>query len=83
MAEVRCYVTGSKESFDELFERANVRFADYNSRTNVYTVDIRLPSTIVNHEPKYRFHRLKTISGLLKKLERYDCLTNNLSSLNI
>ena len=83
MAEVRCYVTGSKESFDELFERANVRFADYNSRTNVYTVDIRLPSTIVNHEPKYRFHRLKTISGLLKNLERYDCLTNNLSSLNI
>ena len=74
MAEVRCYVTGSKESFEELFERANVRFADYNSRTNVYTVDIRLPSEIVNHEPKYRFHRLKTISGLLRKLERYNCL---------
>ena len=74
MAEVRCYVTGSRESFDELFERANVRFAEFNTRTGIYSVDIRLPSAIVNHEPKYRFHRLKTISGLLRKLERYNCL---------
>ena len=74
MSTVRCYVTGSKESFEELFERANVRFADYNSRTSVYTVDIRLPSQIVNHKPKYRFHRLKTISGLLKKLKIHNCL---------
>ena len=74
MSTVRCFLKGTKEDYEELFERANVRFADYNSRTNVYTVDIRLPSEIVNHEPKYRFHRLKTISGLLRKLERYNCL---------
>ena len=74
MTEVRCFVTGSIESFEELFKKANIRFVAYNSRTNIYTVDIRLPSEIVNHEPKYRFHRLKTISGLLRKLERYNCL---------
>ena len=74
MSTVRCFVKGTKEQFDKLFERANVRFADYNSRTSVYTVDIRLPSHIVNHKPKYRFHRLKTINGLLKKLTLHNCL---------
>lgn len=74
MSTVRCFLKGTKEENEELFERANVRFVEYNSRTSIYTVDIRLPSEIVNHEPKYRFHRLKTISGLLRKLERYNCL---------
>lgn len=74
MAEVRCSVKGTKEQFDELFERANIRFGEYNSRTSIYMVDIRLPSEIVNHKPKYRFHRLKTISGLLRKLDRHNCL---------
>ena len=76
MAEVRCFVKGTKEQFDKLFETVNVRFAEFNTRTGIYSVDIRLPSHIVNHKPKYRFHRLKTISGLLRKLERYNCLVS-------
>lgn len=77
MSTVRCFLKGTREEYEELFERANVRFGEYNTRTNIYTVDIRLPSEIVNHEPKYRFHRLKTITGLLRKLDRYNCLTAN------
>ena len=74
MAEVRCFVKGTKEQFDKLFETVNVRFAEFNTRTGIYSVDIRLPSHIVNHKPKYRFHRLKTIKGLLKKLTLHNCL---------
>ncbi len=74
MAEVRCFVKGTKEQFNKLFETVNVRFAEFNTRTGIYSVDIRLPSHIVNHKPKYRFHRLKTINGLLKKLTLYNCL---------
>ena len=78
MAEVRCFVKGTKESFEELFERANVRFADYNSRNSVYTVDIKLPSHIINHKPTNRFHYIKTIRGMLRKLERKGLLNEQL-----
>ena len=77
MSTVRCFLKGTKEEYEELFNRANVRFGEFNTRTGIYSVDIRLPSHIVNHKPKYRFHRLKTISGLLKKLDRYNCLIAN------
>ena len=76
MAEVRCYVTGSKESFDELFERANVRFGEYHN--GVWQVDLRLPSHIINHAPTNRFHYIKTIRGLLRKLERKGLLNEQL-----
>ena len=74
MAEVRCFVKGTKEQFDKLFETVNVRFAEFNTRTGIYSVYIRLPSHIVNNKPQYRFHRLKTINGLLKKLTLHNCL---------
>ena len=72
MSTVRCFLKGTKEEYEELFDRANVRFGEYHN--GLWQVDIRLPSHIINHEPKYRFHRLKTISGLLRKLDRYNCL---------
>lgn len=34
MAEVRCFVKGTKEQFYELFEPVNVRFAEFNTRTH-------------------------------------------------
>ena len=72
MSTVRCFLKGTKEEYEELFNKANVRFGEYHN--GVWQVDIRLPSHIVNHKPKYRFHRLKTINGLLKKLTLHNCL---------
>lgn len=72
MSTVRCVLKGTKEEYQELFDKANVRFGEYHN--GVWQVDIRLPSHIVNHKPKYRFHRLKTINGLLKKLTLHNCL---------
>ena len=72
MSTVRCFLKGTKEEYEELFDKANVRFGEYHN--GVWQVDIRLPSHIVNHKPKYRFHRLKTINGLLKKLTLHNCL---------
>lgn len=72
MSTVRCFLKGTKEEYEELFNKANVRFGEYHN--GVWQVDIRLPSHIINHKPKYRFHRLKTINGLLKKLTLHNCL---------
>ena len=72
MSTVRCVLKGTKEEYQELFDKANVRFGEYHN--GVWQVDLRLPSHIVNHKPKYRFHRLKTINGLLKKLTLHNCL---------
>ena len=72
MSTVRCVLKGTKEEYQELFDKANVRFGEYHN--GVWQVDIRLPSHIINHKPKYRFHRLKTINGLLKKLTLHNCL---------
>ena len=72
MSTVRCFLKGTKEEYQELFDKANVRFGEYHN--GVWQVDIRLPSHIINHKPKYRFHRLKTINGLLKKLTLHNCL---------
>ena len=72
MSTVRCVLKGTKEEYQELFDKANVRFGEYHN--GVWQVDIRLPSHIVNHQPKYRFQRLKAINGLLKKLTLHNCL---------
>ena len=72
MSTVRCVLKGTKEEYQELFDKAKVRFGEYHN--GVWQVDIRLPSHIINYKPKYRFHRLKTINGLLKKLTLHNCL---------
>ena len=76
MSTVRCFLKGTKEEYQELFNKANVRFGEYHN--GVWQVDIRLPSHIINHQPTNRFHRLKTIRGLLRKLERKGLLDEQL-----
>ena len=76
MNTVRCFLKGTKEEYEELFDRANVRFGEYHN--GLWQVDIRLPSHIINHEPTNRFHHLKTIRGLLRKLERKGLLIEQL-----
>ena len=42
MSTVRCFLKGTKEEYEELFGKANVRFGEYHN--GVWQVDIRLPS---------------------------------------
>ena len=81
MSTVRCFLKGTKEDYEELFNRANisikiVRFGEYHN--GVWQVDLRLPSHIINHAPTYRFHYIRTIRGLLRKLERKGLLNEQL-----
>lgn len=66
MATVRVYVKGTQEEFDDLFIKANVRFGEYNN--GKWVVDLRLPEVDLKKNP-YRYYRIRTIKGLLKKLE--------------
>lgn len=66
MATVRVYVKGTQEEFDDLFVKANVRFGEY--KNSKWVVDIRIPDINVKQNP-YRYYRITTIRGLLKKLE--------------
>ena len=79
MSTVRCFLKGTKEEYEELFDRANVRFGEY--RKGVWQVDIRLPSHIINHKPTNRFHYIKTIRGILRKLERKGLLITQLGQI--
>ena len=76
MSTVRCFLKGTKEEYEELFNKANVRFGEYHN--GVWQVDIRLPSHIINHKPTYRFHYIRTIKWLLRKLERKGLLNEQL-----
>ena len=79
MSTVRCFLKGTKEEYEELFGKANVRFGEYHN--GVWQVDIRLPSHIINHKPTNRFHYLKTIRGMLRKLERKGLLIAQLGQI--
>ncbi len=63
--EITCYVTGSRDEFDLLFQEANVRFGAFKS--GKYEVILRLPECNVKQSP-YRYSRCKTIKGLHRKL---------------
>ena len=76
MSTVRCVLKGTKEEYEELFDKANVRFGEYHN--GVWQVDLRLPSHIINHAPTNRFHYIKTIRRLLRKLERKGLLNEQL-----
>lgn len=66
MATVRVYVKGTQEEFDDLFVKANIRFEQY--KDGEYILELRIPDVNVKQNP-YRYYRITTIRGLLKKLE--------------
>ena len=79
MSTVRCFLKGTIEEYEELFDKANVRFGEYHN--GLWQVDIRLPSHIINYKPTNRFHYIKTIRGILRKLERKGLLITQLGQI--
>ena len=75
MATVRVYVKGTQAEFDDLFIKANVRFGEY--KDGKWVVDIRIPDVNVKQNP-YRYYRITTIRGLIKKLESNGHLSEQL-----
>ena len=77
MATVRVYVKGTQAEFDNLFIKANVRFGEYNN--GKWAIDLRLPEVDLKKNP-YRYYRVTTIKGLLKKLEANGHLSKQLNA---
>lgn len=75
--EITLTVKGTRKEFDNLFLKANVRFGEYKDST--YTVTLRLPEFNDKKNP-YRYYRITTIRGLMKKLERHGHLISQVIS---
>lgn len=65
--EVRVYVKGTKEDYDRLFVQANVRFGEYSN--GKWVIDIRIPECNTKENP-FRYQRITTIIGLIRKLSK-------------
>lgn len=74
--EITVNVCGTREQFDELFLKANVRFVELKG--NKWRLALRLPEFNDKENP-YKYYRLKTIKGLLRKLERHGHLSAQLA----
>lgn len=73
--EITVNVRGTQEEFDKLFLQANVRFNEV--KNNNWRLTLRLPEFNDKENP-YKYYRLKTIKGLLRKLQRHGHLSEQL-----
>lgn len=73
--EVTVNVCGTREQFDELFLKADIRLLELKG--NKWRLALRLPEFNDKEHP-YRYYRLKTIKGLLRKLEKHGHLSEQL-----
>ena len=72
MNKTICYIRGYASDIQLLLDNSNTKLIAYSK--GVYTIELYLPTTIINHENGYKFHLLKTARGLYRKLKRYKLL---------
>ena len=68
MNKITCYVRGYTIDIQKLLDSKNIKLVAYNK--GIYTLELSLPTTIINYENTYKFHLLKTARGLYRKLNK-------------